>query len=149
MGGDESQMIGYVYVRDIPKLIVGIMVSLIVFVAVFSVLWNIPGFMDLFRSLSEWVGTCVFLLLLGGSMWAGLWCGEAFDHHFPPTQPPEQLRQVIDSNFPVQQQREPVEEVNDPSRKARTLTADERNAIYRELEEKRMEALRKARKKAR
>jgi hypothetical protein len=85
-------MIGFIYVRDIPKLIVSVVVVLFVFGAIIGGALCIPGFPELARRAPEWLDLVVVLLLFWASMAAGELVWEWVDFHLPDS--PRQKRHV-------------------------------------------------------
>ncbi len=92
-------MIGFIYVRDIPKMIVSGAIALLVLVGVGSVVVNLPGFMDLLGRSPDWVGIVIALLMFWGSISVGHWFWEWIECHFPARKTQTHVREVNDIYF--------------------------------------------------
>ncbi len=76
-------MIGFIYVRDIPKIIVSLVVAVLLLWGVVGGALSIPGFPELVRRAPEWVDLAIVLLLFWASMVAGNYIWELIDYHLP------------------------------------------------------------------
>lgn len=89
-------MIGYVYVRDIPKLIVSGAVALLVLVGIGAVLIKMPGLIGFLRRSPDWVGLGIVLLVFCGSIAAGQWVWKRMEDRWPTHASNRHVREVMD-----------------------------------------------------
>ena len=76
-------MIGFIYVREIPKMIVSGAIAVLLLGGVIGGALSIPDFPELARRAPEWVDLAIVLLLFWASMAAGNYIWELIDYHLP------------------------------------------------------------------